>query len=120
MKLCCAATLGEAVGQVFAASGAALDPAQPDLQDFLRYKINLYFMKMMEDPAPLAEAIETLAALGGRVFTLGRLASRDQASVRHFQETHFPYIEGQSAPILALKRRILALAATPINYRLRQ
>ncbi|MCL5269683.1 MAG: sigma 54-interacting transcriptional regulator [bacterium] len=115
VKLCCAATLTEATTQVFTAPGAPPDPAQPDLQDYLRYKINLYFMKMMEDLAPLAEAIETLAALGGRPFALARLAPRDQASLRHFQETDFPYIEGQSAPVLALKRRILALAAAPMS-----
>lgn len=114
VKLICGPSLREAFESIFLPQPQTPDMEDPDLQDYLRHKITLSFMRIM-DPAPLAEAIKVLACWKGRKFDLARAARDDVQSVRHFRETEFPYIEGQSEPVLALKRRIMALGPTPMS-----
>lgn len=114
VKLALGKTLAEAVETVFLPRPQEPEPEDEELQAFLRYKITLSFMRLM-DPAPLAEAIEVVAGWKSKKFELKRAAPADAESVRHFRETDFPYLEGHSEKVMALKQRIMALGATPMS-----
>ncbi len=103
-----------AFARVFPPRPVPCDPENADLRDYLRYKLTLSFMRAF-DPAPVLEAIDLLAAHDGRPFQLPRSAPGDARSVEHFRQTDFPYIEGQSPAIMALKQRIVQVAATDLS-----
>jgi DNA-binding NtrC family response regulator len=94
---------------------APAETSDHDLKDFLRYKISLCFMRLMR-PEPLVDAVEVLRTVcKGKPFLFANLPPADRASVEHFRDADFPYLEGQTPPILALKERIAKVAATDLS-----
>lgn len=92
-----------------------LDPLQDvNLNAYLRYKINRFFMKGM-DEEELIPAVEKLASVRNGHFDLMARARKDAESVERFRQTDFPYIEGFSAPLAEMKRRIMQVAPTDLS-----
>jgi two-component system response regulator PilR (NtrC family) len=68
------------------------------------------------DPAPLVETVDLLhSACSGKPFRLAQLPLAERASVEHFRDADFPYLEGQTTPIKTLKRRIFQVAPTNLS-----
>ncbi|HNY28596.1 MAG TPA: sigma 54-interacting transcriptional regulator [Candidatus Sumerlaeota bacterium] len=96
-------------------SFSSSEASDHDLKDFLRYKISLCFMGLMR-PEPLKDAVDVLGTVcQGRPFRFSNLPPSDRASVEHFRDADFPYLEGQTPPIMTLKERIAKVAATDLS-----
>ncbi len=87
---------------------------KPDLLDYLRYKITLAFMRSL-DPGPLKEAANVIAKHSGKTFDLADVVPDDIKSIEHMRDADFPYLEGQSAKIVALKNKIQKIAPSDIS-----
>lgn len=114
VRLHTASSVEEAFERVYPGHNLYGDLSNPDLRDYLQYKITICFMRLM-DPQPLEEAAQALYANGERIFSLARAVPEEAGSVEHFREADFPYIEGQSRPVLELKRRIREVGASSLN-----
>ena len=93
---------------------SALTDSDSDLSNFLRYKISLFFMRVM-DAEPLREAADFLSSRLDKPFRLEALSEEDRVSVSAFWDAEFPFIEGRSATITALKERILKVAPSEMS-----
>ena len=97
---------------------ADLAKGNSDLEDFLRHKISLSFMCALE-VTPLHEGIEKVAHFYGRhpkkSFSLSHLSPEEKNSVENFRQADFPYLEGKSKAIVALKERISSVGRTDLG-----
>jgi DNA-binding NtrC family response regulator len=107
-------TMELAFGQRFPPASANLPPAEGELLEYLRYKIALCFMRSL-DAAPLEDAVRRISTAGPQPFRLRKHVPREAASVEHFREADFPYLEGESEAVVALKQRIVRVASTDLR-----
>ncbi len=89
-----------------------------DLLDYLRYKISLSFMCSLSS-APLCSAVDKLASVYGKQkkssFSLSLLTAKERSSVSNFRQADFPYLEGKSSAIVALKERIATVGKSDMG-----
>ncbi len=93
---------------------SALRDNDSDLTTYLRYKISLFLMRLL-DPEPLREAAILLADHIAKPFRLDILPEEDQRAVEGFRDAEFPFLEGRSRAILTLKKRILNVAPSEMS-----
>lgn len=113
VKLIQGETFQQAFESVFPPRARELDPKTPIVVNYLRYKINLCFMRQMH-PEPIGEALKLLGTHGG-AFSERSIPKRDLESLRRFEETDFPYFEGKMPVVLELKERVLRYARTDLS-----
>ncbi len=87
---------------------------KPDLLDYVRYKITLALMRSL-DPDPLKQAVDVIAKHFGKTFDLADIVPDDIKSIEYMRDADFPYLEGQSEKIAALKSRIRQVAPSDIS-----
>lgn len=91
-----------------------MDPDNRELEDYLRYKITLSFMRQL-DAEPILEAVEVLRRNRAKRFDLDAAAPGDVQSVQHFRLNDFPFIAGKSTRLMQLKRRIVQVAGSSLS-----
>ena len=115
VRLATGDTLVDALASEFGREKVASGPARRlgqgdlDLADWLRFRCSLSLMCDLE-PDPIVGAIDLLAKAGAAV-----PPKTDLPSVRRFREADFPYLEGQSPPLRALKQRVRQVGATELG-----
>ncbi len=114
VKLIQAGRIEDAFASVFPPRQHELDPTDAVLADYLRYKINLSFMRQM-DAEPIGEAMRLLAGQRDGTLSPKAIPRRDAESIKRFQETDFPYFEGKTPAVLNLKERLIQIAPTDLS-----
>lgn len=108
-------TMFEAFDQIYGHSQAIGGEDNQDLEDFLRYKNSIFFMKGADDISIIMDVIDLLARLKGKRFTLASVPPEDRNSLEIFRQSDFLYLAGYSEPMRQLKQRLLHVGPTPLS-----
>jgi len=103
-----------AFSKIFTVKQKSIEFNNPVLNEYLRYKITLSLLRSL-NPEPIMEAINNLKKAAGSTFTKKNIPAKDVDSLERFKDAEFPYIEGESQPIMQLKSRILQIAPTDMS-----